>query len=961
MNDHTKAKFQHKYYSLKNSNDSNIPPVEDYHKTLYELFNISRSQEFEHINIENVDYSLKMINKLRRAGLTTMNDLFSKSILDLLHLSQIGEKSIRSVISFCEYFLDINQYERDGFRKSDNQETPPPAFLYNYAQSLLQNSEFSTENYSETDQKQISKVKEAFFCLGEDLFQSALEKNENNTQTTTYLAVIDDFSEYFTIIDAVDKKISILLHNHSYLQNVPVKPLFDLYKCNIESKLPGIFAEEDLFCEIPSIMKRISNFEERDITSITNNILSFIEWVGSGIADDLKEIRKKIVSRDKSERREIIIELQQEGNTLMQIGSLLDITRERVRQISEDAINCFISDIRKMDKDPVLFIHIMTGNQKLLFKKDVNMYLRNSKITDWLWACLQSGRIDCSSYEYIKKNDAVYFPDVPGILYDEIDNIISEFPDFIAAEQAALMIKEKSLATGISEETLQEAFQKNYRSYGKYYSTKRLSKRFVVDWILKRSFPSGYKINDNAYQTRFLSFISYNFGEEIASIDTEELDRKISNVGVLCNRGKYVHPSRVIFNKRILDEIDHFIQRNRKTAISYKEIFQTFEKKLRKNNINNQYFLQGIMNFFGKHGTDRTPYYSFRDYVTKDKDFSKNDEVDYFIRKRGIVHKSDIIREFSDIDYDYIPQLLQRCPDVISIGNGKYIHASLFHITEEDFRLLRKYLNNSTAELPVNIRIVYTEVCTFFPDFIKRNKLDNHDTLYAILYYMFRDEFDFSKPYISKKGEGRSTTRNIILSILEPYDKIDIDILLGILENRGIAYNSITSLMNFVYPEYIRTDINTFVKFSCTGLTEEIIRTTLNEINKTVERRGYLSARIAPKNISLPIINVKWTTYLIECLVVNNTIVNYIFFPSQVSGRNTNTVVYIGKKYKGFDFQTLILDVLSSEYDKGSFKRKSDIQKWLIGQGLIDNSLPTYLVSAKYFYYDSTGNLIKNY
>ena len=66
-------------------------------------------------------------------------------------------------------------------------------------------------------------------------------------------------------------------------------------------------------------------------------------------------------------------------------------------------------------------------------------------------------------------------------------------------------------------------------------------------------------------------------------------------------------------------------------------------------------------------------------------------------------------------------------------------------------------------------------------------------------------------------------------------------------------------------------------------------------------------------------------------------------------------------KYKGFDFQTLILDVLSSEYDKGSFKRKSDIQKWLIGQGLIDNSLPTYLVSAKYFYYDSTGNLIKNY
>lgn len=110
MFDPAKAKYQHKYYTLKNSNNTDMPPVEEYHKSLYEFFDISPNQGFELINIEDLNYSIKMVNRLRRAGFITLDDLFSKNINEIIHAKQVGAKTIPLIISFCADYLNDHGY-----------------------------------------------------------------------------------------------------------------------------------------------------------------------------------------------------------------------------------------------------------------------------------------------------------------------------------------------------------------------------------------------------------------------------------------------------------------------------------------------------------------------------------------------------------------------------------------------------------------------------------------------------------------------------------------------------------------------------------------------------------------------------------------------------------------------------------------------------------------------------------
>lgn len=945
--DPAKAKYQHKYYSLKNSNNPDMPPVEDYHKTLYELFDINPNSGFDQINIEDSGCSIKMMNRLRRAGFTTLDDLFSKNINEIIHARQIGTKTIPLVISFCEDCLNNHNFQKNRYispNKQINKINVDTSLLYDYARSLIHGFEFDGQALSENERKNIKK---AYDDLGKELFQDAIEGNESAKQSISYLTAVVSGINNLSRLNRITAKLSKMILQNPTLQNVAVKPLSEIYKVKKYEEFPKIFSATDLLADLPSIIQE-DNAAADDLIVFSEEMERFVDWIVSGVIDALNRIRNEIVTNDKSERRELIIELQQKGNTLADIGNILGITRERVRQISQDAENAFLSGISKMDKDPVLFIQAMTGNQKLLNKTDLLSYLHDDKLANWLWACIQSQKMDCSLYEYIKENDTVHFVNVAGHLPNEINAIINSFPGFLDKKQAKKLIKDEAISRGISEETLWEYFLNKYYSYGKMYSTKRLKKRFAVDWVMKRNFPNGYKIDDENDRELLRSYIASNFGKEMADITPYGLDAQVSNVGILCDHGKYIHPSRVTIDKKILDKIDRYIAKNTKTAISYKELFAAFEKQLSKNQITNQYFLQGVMKYFGHQGSDKTPYYLFRDYITKDKDISRTDELDRFIQEKGIAHKSEILRKFSELNESAISQIQQRCPDVLSIGNGNYIHTSRFEIVDDDYTVIRAYLAPSTSESPVNIRIVYDKCKKAFPDFMKRNNLEDRDLLFAILSYMFKDEFEFSKPYISKKGEKKITNRSVILEILKPFDEIRANQLLKILENKGIAYNSMTNLMNLVYPDYIRTDQNKIMKKEITGLNGDLIDETLIALKKIVKKKGYWSSLVMPKRSLFPKINVKWTTFLLECLTINNAVVDYIYFPNQKSGLHTTTTLYVSKKYQKYDVQSLILNVLSKEYDNGHLKTKSDIRNWLISEGLITNELPDYLSSANF-------------
>ncbi|MBQ6504660.1 MAG: hypothetical protein IJI57_12180 [Flexilinea sp.] len=958
MYDPDKRKFEYKYYSLKNSNHSNLPAVEDYDKTLYKLFSINPKQGFDEIPITDTKFPEKAINRLRRAGVVTLDDVFSKNIFELLRMPNYGEKSIPELLGLCEQYLQKhnNKIIRDELNDLQAQEAAES--ISKYASSLAGGSKFYKNSLSEPEITQIQKVDQAFLDLGKDLFELALTDPGACGCIENNLVTITDYMEFFKIIDIIRNKILIISNNYPSLKESRVISFLDFYPKNISPNLSDYFSDADVLANIPDKLQDTTDIPVNELIHISNHIVNFLDWTASDIIKPLENICAEINEKDLSKRRAGIVELRADGYSLEQIGNLLGVTRERIRQLSTAATNSFVSGVRSMDKDPVSFIHILTGSKKLMHKSDLASYLQNDKITTWLWACLQDGKLNCKEYEYSSEYDAVIFLKVEGVLQGEIDTIINSFPDVLKKDKLDNLIRDAAIKNNIPEEIIKASALQKYISYGQTYSKNTLSKKYIIDWILLHCFPSGYKVNNESYEKRFRSYMSYYFGEKVNEITTHHLESIIGKVGILYDRGKYIHPSRIHVNTSILKEIDLYIHKSSKTAISYKELYDNFKFRLNKAKITNQYFLKGIMKYYGAHGEGLTPYYSFRDYVTKDKSFSKTDELESFIIENSPVHKSDIVAVFPEINDATLLQTQLRCPEILNISSGMYIHASAFDIRNDDYILLRNYLEKTTSAFPVNIRIAYSDCISLFPEFIKRNGIANHNWLFAILFYMFRDEFSFSKPYISRKGNIKSTNRSVILSILQPYNEINIDELLVQLDNKSINYNSLTSLMNYVYPDYIRTDRNKLTKIELTGLNDSIISNTLSLLAEEVEINGYMSSRNYPV-YTFPAILVPWNDYILECLVINNDIVDYIFLPLQRTDKYATGTVYVTEKFTDMDSQSFVLKILAEEYDRGTFTNKNDMKIWLKERGLIENNLPSYLETAQFYYYDEKHKLRK--
>jgi len=328
-------------------------------------------------------------------------------------------------------------------------------------------------------------------------------------------------------------------------------------------------------------------------------------------------------------------------------------------------------------------------------------------------------------------------------------------------------------------------------------------------------------------------------------------------------------------------------------------------------------------------------------------------ELESFVEERGVVHKSEIMAEFTSLTEISLGQVIARCPNVFNIDEGNYIHSSLFDIKQSDYSKFREYLSVNCAEFPVNIRAVYDDFHNLFPEFMARNDLDDRNKLYAILLYMFDGEFNFSRPYIAKLGESDVTNRNVILMLIADYDTVEIDELIDICEERGINYVSSTCLCQMLAPDYFRVDAVHLMRRDLIGLTDEIMEIAENNLMELLSAKDYVTASSVTDYLWYPEIAVDWTPFLLESLIVYRKhiqIINTIGDPM----KRPNSV-YVTEKYSEDSFASLVVKILKPLVKDCYFTTKIEMREWLYENGFIDYGLPNFLESAKYFYVSDRG------
>ena len=480
---------------------------------------------------------------------------------------------------------------------------------------------------------------------------------------------------------------------------------------------------------------------------------------------------------------------------------------------------------------------------------------------------------------------------------------------------------------------------KVYRHNGKIFHRGRLTLTFECGYILKERFPHGYKIGDETFYSRFMRYLQEIFDEKIL-LTQRNVDAKIGTIGFLCDRGKYIHPDFVHISPEIIERVKNFIDGSDRTAIFYKEIFETLKEFFVGTQITNHYFLQGAIKLHN------LPYTLRKDYLTKSDEIDMGKEFDNFVAERGEVSAQEIKENFISFKDFNIAFLVGRCPEIIRIGDGILIHATHLNLHEEDFEPIKNFIRQNCST-PINSRVLFDLFFERFADFMTRNEIQSHNKLFGVLQYMFRDDFNFSRPYISTADIKDINNKKFLLRLLESIEEIAIEDLIGICEENGIHYVARTYLIDSLRPDFIRVDEFTLMRPESIGVTDEIISAVVESIQSAIERNGgWQVAQTFEDYEWLPQLETLWNSFLLESVVsIADDTLYSLKIPS--TSANFSSTVFLSEEFAEDDYQSFLTKILIAEHGKEPFRSEKEIFNWLKEQGLCNKKLPKFLEGGR--------------
>ena len=631
-----------------------------------------------------------------------------------------------------------------------------------------------------------------------------------------------------------------------------------------------------------------------------------------------------------------ILTLRAKGTRLNRIARDVGLTGERCRQIILTSIKHF----KKREAEVLkifFFLRALNDDKILLPLDDIKKFLDANDV-DILFFLTANANFQSDFFHFDAEIKTLMFHGETTLDYDEL---LKNFPDNMEEnffnEKVRSLAREKNCPVDL----IQEKILKFYTRSGIFLHRDRLTLTFKVGYVLKEKFPDGYKVNDENSYRKMLQYIKEIFAEETTS-SPHAIIALICRVGVLCARGKYIHSDYVHVPQEIIDRIKNFIEASDRTAIFYKEIFLALKDFFVGTQITNRYSLQGVIKL------SNLPYTLRKDYLTKSDETDMAKEFDSFVAECGKVSVQKIRKNFISLSNSNITILLKRCPKIFRVAENEFMHASRLNLLDEDFEPIKNFLRKNCLT-PVNSRLLLVMFRKNFADFMARNKIQNSGKLFGVLRYMFHDDFNFSRPYISTKSDERITNKKILLNALEGKDKVKIKKLFALRAENAMGHASRTYLFENMSPEFIPVDEFNLARPESVGVTDEIVSAVVQIIREAVERNGgWLAAKIFKEYKRLPKLPVPWNSFLLEgVMTLAKNPLPKLRIP--LASANISGVIFLAEKFADENFQSFVRKILLARHEKKPFRSNDEILVWLKAQGFYNKNLPKFLREGNLF------------
>lgn len=789
--------------------------------------------EYGDVPVDSLPLSVRIINCFKKNDINTFEDMLGATLENICKFSGLGKISLTGIDVFC---TKLAKQQIRLVNPSHLHGSFIPLFaITHYASIISGDFSFSTA-LSKPEREHLKVYQEAYQTLGEDLVRCCIAFPEKIS------LIRSAFYTYFQKVQR-DQEIQLLINN------IPA--------ARREKQVIGYIRAFTTLEEEQALLKSFwhSAFDPFTIIALSSSpknqktwelLKRFLEWCTFDLPEEICEFFSYLHRR---KSMETVLELRSQKQTLAQVGKLLGITRERVRQIEKKTKRYFNHWNAQMRIIPKIMAE--QNGQKVLPFSRLEEY-GGANTQELIFFLQNTEDPDCI---YIRQLEAFIIGDAS--FPKHLQDFWGTMPSIITASEFPALINDGETKLGVPEEILRNAVLNAYKKNGNIYHRGRFSMSALYEAILKKYYPKGIKAYDPQQLEGFRQYIQQEYGNVSVPENNRALTARIADVGIVCGRGTYISKKGQYIPADLADRIYQYIIDSPQTIFLTNTIFSAFEEELSAAGVDNKYYLLGILHeLYGTQFTFR------RDYISKDPSITSiyASVVDFIKSFRYPVSRAQIKAEFPGIS-DVVISFAVDAPDVLNLFGG-YLHASRLAILEDEqtrlSALLEQLLSNDAV---YHAKDLYLKIMQEIPEFLTRNAIMAPFGIFSVLEYSFREQYQFSRPYVSANGIEIGHPAERLHELLYCADTFSVSDIREFVKDNHFQIPSLLEYINACNDRFLLIDSDTAMDIAQIGISEE----SAHDIDEMLSTVVTETIPISHLNIwdEMPLISVPWTDWLL--------------------------------------------------------------------------------------------------
>ena len=786
-------------------------------------------------DLDFCDLKTRTVNCLKEAGILTFTQLFATSFLKLSNIKNLGKGTLEDIEKY------MMKLEKKVFNSNSEKRRRLTLKIIDRRERIYQNDFgediFNGLTIDECDF--LNKCKAAFGIIDSELLNDCANAQE---KVLSLLSMFEQFNKSIALKKQIRGKLSNI--KESKLNN-RIEAYIEIFCIETES-----WILKESFQNKEMLLRELMVYENSE-PELLKEIDSFVGWVEYDLKYDLSIFLEACYKRSKN--AQFILEMRAKKNTLNAVGEALGITRERVRQIERKIVELF----HGWQKKHKFLLKLSADFSGATIVEAIDLQEHFGELTEVLLYLLQCA--DDETFSCDKQTDTIII--VNDDLTDKAKELVGKLPNEFEQEDLWEIVLKGQNEYNIPENILLREVSNQYQLSGSHYHKTKLTLTRIYSLMLKKYYPDGMDIYDENELEIFREYIYKEFGNINIPKNNRALSAGIAREAILCGRGRYKVKEEKYISCELEKKIYEYIFSNNRTIFLTNSIFTEFEDELIEQGIDNRYYLQGVLRecFEDK-------LFFRRDYVSKDSNnLSIYRDIVLFIKRSQFPVTKAQIREAYPGITEIVISLAVSDENILNYL-GAYLHVSNLKLYDSDKAYFRKIIDRFVkCGIPQYNLEIYEYIERDNPDLLKKLGVFFQYSLFSLLEYLFRGEYEFLRPYIASKGICINKPVELIEEYILANEIVEIAEILDKAKELHYQILDILKFINSWNSSHIMINKEEMGTFEYIGITQAVVEDVEEKIfSEITETMPIANLKCI---YQMPELKVPWTEWLIYSVI----------------------------------------------------------------------------------------------